>query len=87
MSAVAAFANSKADHGLAPLEASQVYTPVFCTTTTTTSTITGCVGTVFTMGVISDACESVHSSDVSPAGLPAHGSAEELLNFRAGSIG
>ncbi|WP_024877745.1 hypothetical protein [Saccharomonospora piscinae] len=86
MSAVAAFANSKADHGLAPLEASQVYTPVLCTTTTTLTTTTATC-TVFATGISSDASESVHSSDVSPAGLPAHGSAEELLNFRTGSIG
>ncbi|OQO91990.1 hypothetical protein B1813_06820 [Saccharomonospora piscinae] len=87
MSVIAAFANSKADHGLAPLEASPVYTPVFCTTSTTTATLAGTVGMVFTAGIISDACESVHSSDVSSAGLPAHGSAQDLLNFRAGSIG
>ncbi|TLW92331.1 hypothetical protein FFT09_15905 [Saccharomonospora piscinae] len=85
MSAAAAFANSKAGQGLAPLEANQVYAPVLCTATTLTTTTATC--TVFATGSIGDAGESVHSSDVSSAGLPAHGSAEELLNFRAGSIG
>lgn len=87
MSAIEAFANSRADHGLAPLEASPVYVPVLCTTTTTTTTVAGCVGMVFTAGVISDACEDVHAGDVSSAGIPSHGSAAELLDFRTSSIG
>lgn len=87
MSTIEAFANSTADHGLTPLESVQAYTPVFCTTSTTTATVIGTVGIVFSAGVMSDACESIHSGDVSSTGMPIQGSATELLNFRTSSIG
>ncbi|MBK1787260.1 hypothetical protein [Prauserella cavernicola] len=86
MSAIEVFANSKPDHGLSPLEAGPVYMPVFCTTTTTTAAALGGLGMAFAAGVLSDACEDVHAGDVSSAGMPARGSATELLNFRTGSI-
>ena len=87
MSAIEVFANSKADHGLAPLEAGRVYVPVLCTTTATVTTAFSIIGIAFTAGVMSDACESVHAGEVSSTAIPAHGSAKELLNFRTGSIG
>jgi hypothetical protein len=87
LSAIEVFANSKADQGLAPLEAGRVYVPVLCTTTTTTAAALTGLGMAFAAGVLSDACENVHAGDVSSANIPAHGSAAELLNFRTSSIG
>jgi hypothetical protein len=86
LSTIEAFANSRADHGLSPLEAGAVYVPVFCTTTTTTTTALTGIGMAFTLGIISDACENLHSGDASPSAIPSYASAGELLSIRTGSI-
>jgi hypothetical protein len=76
LSAIEVFANSKADQGIAPLEAGRVYVPVLCTTTTTTASALTGLGMAFALGVLSDACQDVHAGDVSPANIPARGSAQ-----------
>ncbi|MBK1787258.1 hypothetical protein [Prauserella cavernicola] len=85
MSAIEVFANSKADHGLAPLTSSPTYVPVLCTElTSATCTILAATTTNYFGGVTHTAALI---GDVPSAGIPAHGSAGELLRIRSGSIG
>ena len=81
MSAIEVLANSKADHGLGPLEAGGVYVPVLCTSWVT-------VGTeILTADYFGFGGPTSQVGDVPSVGIPARGSARELLDLRCGSIG
>jgi hypothetical protein len=83
LSTIELFANSKADHGLVPLEAGRFYAPVLCTTWVTVGTEVLTSADYFggTTAFVNEV------GDVSSAGIPVRGSATELLDFRSSSIG
>lgn len=76
-------ANSKADHGLAPLGAGRAYVPVLCTTWITVGTEVLTSADYFggTTAFVNEV------GDVPSAGIPVRGSAKELLDVRTSSIG
>lgn len=85
MSDVAAFANEHVDGVLNPLEVTTAVGPVLATPAY--AGYAAGAGVVFTLGIISDAVESHHASEVSPTGpVPNFGSVDQLLGMRTSSI-
>jgi hypothetical protein len=82
LSTIEVFANSKADHGLAPLGAGRGYAPVL--STLAIATTVNC-GDTYVFAIIGGTTALV--GDVPSAGIPVRGSAKDLLSVRTGSIG
>jgi hypothetical protein len=80
LSTVDVFVNSKADHGLAPLEAGRVYAPVLCTPVANKAA--ELVTSTYYFGGTTALVNEV--GDVPSARIPVRGSAEELLSVRTG---
>jgi hypothetical protein len=86
LSTIEMFVNSKADHGLVPLEAGRVYAPVLCTTWAATGDTGPGIG--YITAIIGGTTALVNEvGDVPSARIPVRGSAMELLSVRTGSVG
>lgn len=84
-SRIEAFADENADGVLNPLQTSTAVGPVLATPAYAGYVVGA--GAVFTLGLISDAVEDHHATEVTPPGpVPNYGSVDELLGMRVASI-